>query len=230
MIKNIDEINRTAWLEKILTSMPKGLKILDAGAGELRNKKFCTHLEYVPQDFCQYEGATEKSPKEGFQNKSWNTDSIDIVSDIVNIPAPDSEFDVVLCSEVLEHVPDQVKALDEFSRLLKPGGYLILTAPFASLVHMAPFHFCTGFSKYWYQYHLTLRGIKINTLVENGDWFDFSRQELIRLGGIERKLGNWSWPLAYALGLFGLLYFRVRSKKTIDGLACFGIHVVGVKE
>lgn len=81
-----------------------------------------------------------------------------LVSDITMIPAPDASFDAILCSEVLEHVPEPTHALDEFVRLLKPGGTLILTAPFASLVHMAPYHYCSGFSRYWYEHHLPLRG------------------------------------------------------------------------
>ncbi len=40
----------------------------------------------------------------------------------------------------------------------------------------------------------------------------------MRLGGIERKYGNWSWPLAYVLGILGALYFRVRGKKQVDDL------------
>jgi len=37
-------------------------------------------------------------------------------------------FEAILCSEMLEHVPEHTHALDEFARLLKPGGVAILTA------------------------------------------------------------------------------------------------------
>ncbi len=53
---NINEINRQVWLKKILIALPAGLRILDAGAGELRNKKYCSHLDYISQDFSQYKG------------------------------------------------------------------------------------------------------------------------------------------------------------------------------
>jgi hypothetical protein len=53
-----------------------------------------------------------------------------------------------------------------------------------------------GFSKYWYQYHLRLRGFEITSLVANGDWYALLRQEITRLGGLKRKVGNWSWPIA----------------------------------
>ena len=55
--KNINEINCQLWLKKTLTSLPKGARLLDAGAGELKNHQYCGHLSYVSQDFCQYQGA-----------------------------------------------------------------------------------------------------------------------------------------------------------------------------
>jgi len=47
---------RDKFIKETLEKIPKGARILDAGAGELRNKKLCTHLNYVSQDFCQYDG------------------------------------------------------------------------------------------------------------------------------------------------------------------------------
>jgi SAM-dependent methyltransferase len=164
------------------------------------------------------------------QTTSWNTSRIDVVSDIAAIPAPDESFDAVLCSEVLEHVPDPTRALDEFARLLRPGGKLIITAPFASFVHMAPYHYCTGFSRYWYEHHLPARGFAIEELTANGDWFGVAEQEITRLGGMERVRGNWSWPLAYVYSLLGVLYFRMRSRKRAEDLACFGWHCVATKQ
>jgi 2-polyprenyl-3-methyl-5-hydroxy-6-metoxy-1,4-benzoquinol methylase len=51
-----------------------------------------------------------------------------------------------MCVEVFEHLPEPIKAVEEFARLFKPGGYLILTAPFCSLTHFAPLSFL-----YWLQ-------------------------------------------------------------------------------
>ncbi len=227
-IKYINEDNRQAWLKHALGTLPKGARLLDAGAGELKNKKHCIHLKYVSQDFCQYEGGRDL--KEGLQTGIWDNSKIDLVSDITRIPAPDASFDAILCSEVLEHVPEPTHALTEFARLLKPNGILILTAPFSSNVHFAPYHFCTGFSKYWYEYNLKTRGFLIEELVPNGDWYDLLRQEIIRLGGLERRRGNWAWPLAYAYALLGLGYFKIRSDKRAEDLACFGWHCVAVKK
>lgn len=230
LVKNINEINRQVWLQQVLSTIPKGARLLDAGAGELKNRQYCEHLEYVSQDFCQYEGAQSDAPDEGLQSKNWDTSRIDLISDITAIPAPDASFDAILCSEVLEHVPEPTHALDEFARLLKPGGKLILTAPFASNVHMAPYHFCSGFSKYWYEHHLTQRGFRIESLVANGDWYALLKQELTRLGGLERQRGNWAWPLAYAYALLGFLYFKLRANKQAVDLACFGWQCIGVKK
>ena len=230
ILYNSNEETRQRWLKDILTSLDPDMRILDAGAGELKNRQHCQHLNYVSQDFCQYEGQAGENATEGLQCDHWNTEGIDIVSDIAAIPEPDNSFDAVLCSEVLEHLPEPTRALDEFARLLKPGGKLIITAPFASLVHMAPYHYCGGFSRYWYEYHLPLREFEIVELSPNGDWFSFLQQELTRLGGLERKLGNWCWPFAYAFGLLGLIYFKLRGDKGASNLACFGWHCVAKKK
>jgi SAM-dependent methyltransferase len=230
LYRNINEENRQNWLKKTLSALPQGSRILDAGAGELRNRPLCSHLSYVSQDFCQYEGTGDGK---GLQTGQWDTSRIDIVCDINAIPEPDASFDAILCSEVFEHLPDPTKALDEFARLLKPGGTLILTAPFASLVHFSPYHYCSGFSRYWYEHHLreTQRGgFLIEELTPNGDWFAYCEQELMRLGSMARRYGDWSWPLAYALGIFGMLYFKVRGGRKANDLACFGWHCVAVKK
>ncbi len=226
LTKNLNEENRQAWLKKTLSALPQGARILDAGAGEQRNRPLCSHLTYVSQDFCQYKGTGNGK---GLQTGQWDTRRIDIVSDITAVPESDSAFDAILCSEVLEHCPDATKALDEFARLLKPGGKLILTAPFASLVHFAPYYYYSGFSRYWYEHHLTQRGFIIEELVSNGDWFAYCRQELMRLGNTAKRYGDWSWPLAYALGILGALYFKIRGGRKADDLACFGWQCVAVK-
>jgi SAM-dependent methyltransferase len=224
---NENEVNRNRWLKDTLRSIPSGFRILDAGAGELRNKLLCTHLVYVSQDACQYEGTGDA---QGLQTGTWDTSKIDLVCDIVNIPEPEASFDVILCSEVFEHLPDALKALDEFSRLLKPGGKLILTAPFASFVHFAPYHYATGFSRYWYEYHLPTRDFEIRELTPNGDWFSYVKQEILRLPGIARRYGDWCWPLAYLVTGIGLIYFSLRGKsQTAEDVGCFGWHCIAIK-
>lgn len=82
MIADINEVQRQSWLEKTLAALPPGARLLDAGAGELKNRLHCAHLDYVSQDFCQYQGADGGSLDEGLQPKNWDTSRIDLVSDI----------------------------------------------------------------------------------------------------------------------------------------------------
>ena len=51
------------------------------------------------------------------------------VGNALSLPFPDQSFDKVLCSEVLEHIPDYGQALNEISRILKPGGTLAVSVP-----------------------------------------------------------------------------------------------------
>lgn len=65
----------------------------------------------------------------------------DIFADAGNLPVPDQSIDVVLLLEVLEHLPDDRKALDEIRRVMKSGGKLYLSVPFIYPVHDAPADF-----------------------------------------------------------------------------------------
>jgi ubiquinone/menaquinone biosynthesis C-methylase UbiE len=178
---------REAWLENTLKNIPAGLRILDAGAGELQYKRLCAHLEYVSQDFNQYDGAGDSR---GLQLGQWDTSKIDIVSDITHIPQPDASFDAIMCVEVLEHVPAPVDALRELARLLKSGGVLILTAPFCSLTHFAPYFYQTGYSRYFYEHWLDRFGFTIEEMQWNGNYFEYLAQELRRLPSISEEYGQ----------------------------------------
>jgi SAM-dependent methyltransferase len=51
------------------------------------------------------------------------------VADITCLPFDDHTFDLVICSEVLEHIPDETTAIDEIIRVLKPGKNLVVSVP-----------------------------------------------------------------------------------------------------
>lgn len=53
----------------------------------------------------------------------------DVKADICNLPFKDNSFDVILCNHVLEHIPDDTKAMQELYRVLKPNGWAILQIP-----------------------------------------------------------------------------------------------------
>jgi len=58
----------------------------------------------------------------------------DVKMDITDIQFPENEFDIIYCSHVLEHVPDDRKAMWEFFRVLKPGGWALLLVPITESV------------------------------------------------------------------------------------------------
>jgi SAM-dependent methyltransferase len=53
----------------------------------------------------------------------------DVKADICNLPFEDNQYDVIFCNHVLEHIPDDTKAMQELYRVLKPGGMAILQIP-----------------------------------------------------------------------------------------------------
>ena len=63
----------------------------------------------------------------------------------------DDSIDMILCTEVLEHVPEPIKAVKEMSRLLKPGGYAFLSMPFGGALHNLPYHYQAGLTHVWFQ-------------------------------------------------------------------------------
>lgn len=115
-----DTVNETkdAWIKSKLAEIESGKSILDAGAGTLQWKPYCSHLKYTSQDFAQYDGSLDV----GLQSDDWEYPKLDIVSDITNIPVPDESFDAVLCTEVFEHLPNPNAALQELVRVTKRGG------------------------------------------------------------------------------------------------------------
>lgn len=53
----------------------------------------------------------------------------DIKADICNLPFEDNQYDIIFCNHVLEHIPDDIKAMQELFRVLKPGGMAIIQIP-----------------------------------------------------------------------------------------------------
>ena len=68
------------------------------------------------------------------QNLDYTTTDLhsplaDVKADICNLPFNDNEFDIILCNHVLEHIPDDTKAMQELYRILKSGGMGIFQIP-----------------------------------------------------------------------------------------------------
>ena len=221
-----NEATRAEWVERTLGRIPRGARLLDAGAGEQRYRPHCAHLEYVSQDFARYDGQGDGA---GLQTKKWDQSRLDLVCDITAIPEPAGSFDAVLCTEVFEHLPDPLAALREFARLLKPGGHLVLTAPFCSLTHFAPFHFTTGFSRYFYRTHLPANGFELLEIEENGNFFEFLAQETRRLRGVAARYAGDALSATEQAAVHTVLGALQRFSKKDCGskeLLHFGFHVL----
>lgn len=67
--------------------------------------------------------------------------SPDILASAASMPLPNDEFDVVICSETIEHIEDPSTAISEIFRILKPGGAIVMTIPFMFHVHSAPYDY-----------------------------------------------------------------------------------------
>ena len=224
---NKNKENRETWLKKTIKNIPKGKNILDAGAGELQYKKFCDHLKYTSQDFGKYTG---NNLSEGLQMGKWDNSKLDILSDITKIPVKKSSFDAIMCIEVIEHLPEPAKAIKEFSRILKRGGSLIITAPFCSLTHFAPYYFANGYSKYWYEKILNENGLEIIEIDYNGNYFEYLAQEFKRVESVAKQYSEIKKVHYYLLRFLKpliLLVLKYFSKNDTNSneLLCFGLHI-----
>ena len=196
---------RDLWIKSKIFSIKKNSKILDAGAGEQQYKKYCSNLKYTSQDICEYSG---KGNSQGLQTLKWDTSKIDIISDITRIPVQNKSFDVVLCTEVLEHVFDPLAAIKEFKRILKPNGSLIITIPFRSLTHFAPYHYSSGFNKYWIKEVCKLFDFEIKEIYCYGNHRTHTLQEILRSPKLTKFPKNILYFLTFltAIPFIGLLY------------------------
>ncbi|MCY0149678.1 class I SAM-dependent methyltransferase [Hoeflea sp. G2-23] len=221
---------RDMWLQKTLRDIPGGESLIDIGAGECDNAPLCEHLDYTSQDIAEYDGAGNSK---GLHTKKWNFKKIDLICDLYEIPE-DRSWDNVLCSEVLEHVVDPVRAIQKMARIVSPGGRIVITAPFNSLTHFAPYHFCTGFSEYFYRHHFSELGFEIEKIEPNGGFFDFMDQEIGRSTRIPGKYSRIPIdPISFVF--FQLARMSARLYARLDGprnarrsseLQTFGFHVV----
>ncbi len=97
-------------------------KILDLGSGDWM--------------FCKYLLAGEDYTRADF----YRTATVDIIIDIMDMKKIGSNiYDTIICTDVLEHVANPFKAINEIGRIIKKGGLLFLTTPFNFWLHGEPF-------------------------------------------------------------------------------------------
>lgn len=114
---------RLSLVKKLLPLLKKWMqgRCLDAGAGKM---VFAAPLRKIVSEYY----AMDLKPRVGLQ----------VVGSVLQTPWRDEVFDSVLCTQVLEHVPEPETALREFYRCLKPEGVLILSVPHLAYLHNEP--------------------------------------------------------------------------------------------
>ena len=185
-----NQVWRDRWIKAQAAATAKGSRVLDVGAGSCPYRANFAHCEYRTQDFAALRGD---------QLRHGDYGNIDYVCDAADIPVADGGFDVVLCTEMLEHVPFPDRVVREFARILRPGGRLILTAPLGSGLHQEPYHYYGGFTPFWYDKFLGEAGFVDISSEPNGNFFAFFSQEAIRFMRLSVP-----WRLPKPLGLFWL--------------------------
>lgn len=118
-----------AWVRSIvpkLLAFASPGPVIDAGCGEQPFRQL------IESNARQYVGM------DAVQN---STHSVTVLASLETVPATGPQYPLVLCTEVLEHVPDIDQSFAGLRRLTAPGGWVVLTVPFMYPVHMEPFDY-----------------------------------------------------------------------------------------
>ena len=206
-----NQSNRDAWVADVARRQPAGTRILDLGAGTCPYRALFAHCRYETQDFAQYEGT-----REGLMRDQWRYGEIDYVSDVADVPVDDASFDAVLCTEVLEHVPDPPAVLNEAARIVRPGGRLYVSAPLGSGLHQEPYHFYGGFTPHFYNRFLGEAGFRVDSISPNAGFFRHLMQEMERAARIveERR----PYPLWHPMHWVTRVGFRLLAPRWLSRL------------
>lgn len=150
-------------------TIPRGARVLDAGAGAAPYRVLFEHTDYVTSDWAG----------------SMHDEALasDIVAPLDQLPVADASFDVVVATEVLEHVRDPEAALRELHRVLRSGGQLWLTVPFVWELHEEPHDFAR-YTAYALEHLLQSAGFTAVDVRPVGGWFSVAGQLLRNFGSM----------------------------------------------
>lgn len=148
--------------------------VLDVGCGQRPYERtfFAGATKYVGTDYL-----TDRSRP-------------DVISSALNLPFADGSFDTVVSTEVLEHVPEPLRALHEMARMLKRGGMLVLSVPLYWPRHEVPY----DFFRYPYDgllYLLEKGGFELVKLYSRGRSYAFLGQALQHVQPIGARPVMW---------------------------------------
>ncbi len=170
--------------------------IVDAGAGQSRFAELFRGQFYVALDF-------------GRGDDGWNYSGLDVVGDLQHLPLKEDCAAAVINTQVLEHLPEPGRALQEMHRILEPGGRLFLTAPQGWHEHQQP-HDYYRFTSFALERLLAGAGFESWTIHPIGGYFHYLGH---RLTYIPKLL---FWPLGRVLRI---LLFPVELLSLV--LFCF---------
>jgi SAM-dependent methyltransferase len=125
-------------------------RLLDVGCG---NKPYRNLF-----DVEEYTGIDIENPAHDHTHEP-----VDVIYDGRNIPFGEGTFDCIFSSEVFEHVFRPEELLYEMNRVLKPGGVLLMTLPFAYIEHEKPYDFAR-YTSFGIKDLLERNGFKVETL------------------------------------------------------------------
>jgi len=122
-------------------------RLLDFGCGSKPYKNFFDVQEYIGLDI-------EES------GHLYKYEGVDVYYDGKEIPFQDGHFDSIFSSEVFEHIFNLEEILTELHRVLKPGGYMLVTLPFVWEEHEIPYDFAR-YTSFGIEYLLKKNGFEI---------------------------------------------------------------------
>jgi len=190
-----NEAGRAEWVKDQIFRISQDqerLTLIDCGAGQSPFREHITSckINYRSHDFNAYKPSKETP---GIQNETWDYPHHDFICEILEIPEI-AASNIVLCTEVLEHVPDPVAVLRKLIALCMDDGWIIITVPFMSLMHQSPYWFSSGLSPYWFLYWSKNFGCEIENVQVSGDYADYLNQEIGRVfysNRILRRIGRY---------------------------------------
>lgn len=164
---DIENTSIRRFLERESQRLPPGALVLDAGAGRCQYRALFRRQRYVSVDFARGE-------------ETWDYRHLDVIGRLEALPFADSSFDVVVCTQVLEHVAEPRAVLVELGRILRPGGRLLLTAPLSFGEHQQPFDFYR-YTSFGLRHLLETSGFEVVSLEARGGFYWFISVMLIYL-------------------------------------------------